>query len=86
MKVLCICFRDSLAFATEPVFASLSNVFEKHENFSSGMPSQLKVSLMNIISLFLFFLKKVENHNYNTTCIMHNYKIIFINFFYFFNM
>ena len=34
--------RDSLAFATEPVFGSLSNVFNKHENFTSGMPPHLK--------------------------------------------
>lgn len=34
--------RDSLAFAAEPVFASLSNVLEKHENFPGGMPPHLK--------------------------------------------
>ncbi|XP_066927614.1 SCY1-like protein 2 [Clytia hemisphaerica] len=34
--------RDSLAFATEPLFSSLSNAFEKHENFPSGMPPHLK--------------------------------------------
>jgi len=34
--------RDSLAFATEPVFASLSNVLGKQANFSNGVPDQLK--------------------------------------------
>ena len=42
-KIFSTCFRDSLAFATEPVFGSLSNVFNKHENFTNGMPPHLKV-------------------------------------------
>ena len=34
--------RDTLAFATEPVFASLSNVLGNYENLPSPVPSDLK--------------------------------------------
>ncbi|XP_028397554.1 SCY1-like protein 2 isoform X2 [Dendronephthya gigantea] len=34
--------RDSLAFATEPVFSSLSNILGNHENFSPAVPKELK--------------------------------------------
>ena len=34
--------RESLAFATEPVFASLANIVGRHENIPTPVPSQLK--------------------------------------------
>lgn len=34
--------RDSLAFATEPVFSSLSNILGNHNNFTSPVPKELK--------------------------------------------
>lgn len=34
--------RESLAFATEPVFASLANILGAHENLPSPLPHQLK--------------------------------------------
>ncbi|XP_074605507.1 SCY1-like protein 2 [Brevipalpus obovatus] len=33
--------RDSLAFATEPVFASLANIFGKHDNIDTPYPQEL---------------------------------------------
>ncbi len=35
-------FRDSLAFATEPVFASLANVLGNHDNLPNPVPSEVK--------------------------------------------
>ena len=46
-----------MAFATEPVFSSLSNAFEKHENFPSGMPPHLKVFTSFFFSTLLLSLK-----------------------------
>jgi len=40
--MFCYIFRESLAFATEPVFASLANVIGHHENMPSPVPSELK--------------------------------------------
>ena len=34
--------RDCLAFATEPVFASLSNLLGQHENLPSPVPVQIR--------------------------------------------
>ena len=34
--------RESLAFATEPVFSSLANVLGQHENLPNPAPSYLK--------------------------------------------
>ena len=34
--------RDSLAFATEPVYASLANVLGRHENLPSPVPPHLR--------------------------------------------
>ena len=41
-------FRDCLAFATEPIFASLANILGKHDN----MPSQISPEFKVDISLF----------------------------------
>lgn len=35
-------FRESLAFATEPVFASLANVLKRHDNLPVPVPDYLK--------------------------------------------
>ena len=35
------CFRESLAFATEPVFASLANVLGNHDNMPSPPPKDI---------------------------------------------
>ena len=34
--------RDSLAFATEPVYASLANVLGRHDNLPSPVPTHLR--------------------------------------------
>jgi SCY1-like protein 2 len=34
------CFRDSLAFATEPCFCSLANVLGNHENMPTPLPDE----------------------------------------------
>ena len=34
--------RDCLAFATEPVFASLANLLGRHENLPSPVPVQIR--------------------------------------------
>ena len=34
--------RESLAFATEPVFASLANVLKRHDNLPVPVPSYIK--------------------------------------------
>ena len=36
------CNRDSLAFATEPVFASLANILGKVDNVPVPVPAQLE--------------------------------------------
>lgn len=42
MLILClVIFRDSLAFATEPVFASLANILGKADNMPSPLPLQI---------------------------------------------
>ena len=38
--------RDCLAFATEPIFASLANLLGKHDNMPSPPPNDFKVSQM----------------------------------------
>ena len=40
--------RDCLAFATEPIFASLANLLGKHDNMPSPPPSDFKVSQMKL--------------------------------------
>lgn len=35
-------FRESLAFATEPIFSSLANVLGSHENLPQPPPTYLK--------------------------------------------
>lgn len=35
---------DSLAFAVEPIFASLANVLGNHERLPASIPSEIKVS------------------------------------------
>lgn len=35
-------FRETLAFATEPVFFSLANVLNKHDNMPSPLPADFK--------------------------------------------
>ena len=35
--------RDCLAFATEPIFASLANLLGKQTNMPSSLPAELKV-------------------------------------------
>ena len=35
--------RDCLAFATEPIFASLANLLGKQANMPSPLPTELKV-------------------------------------------
>lgn len=37
-----LCYRESLAFATEPVFASLANVLGCHDNMPNPSPSDFK--------------------------------------------
>ena len=39
---LCLALRDCLAFCTEPVFASLSNVLGQRDNLPSPMPADIK--------------------------------------------
>ena len=34
--------RDCLAFATEPVFASLANLLSRHENLPTPIPAQIR--------------------------------------------
>ena len=40
--MFCYLYRESLAFATEPVFASLANILGSTENMPSPPPAQLK--------------------------------------------
>ncbi len=35
-------FRDCLAFATEPVYASLANVMGRHDNMPKPVPAQIR--------------------------------------------
>lgn len=39
---LCVVYRESLAFATEPVFASLANVLGQVDNLPSPVPAEIK--------------------------------------------
>ena len=39
---MCVLFRESLAFATEPVLCSLANVLEQHDNLPQQALSALK--------------------------------------------
>lgn len=42
MLFLCLAPRDCLAFCTEPVFASLSNVLGQWDNLPSPVPTDIK--------------------------------------------
>lgn len=42
MLFLCLALRDCLAFCTEPVFASLSNVLGQWDNLPSPVPTDIK--------------------------------------------
>lgn len=42
--------RDCLAFATEPIFASLANLLGKHDNMPSPPPDDFKVSQIMLYS------------------------------------
>ena len=44
-------FRDSLAFATEPVFSCLSNVLGKYDNLPSPLPKGLKVRYILLLDI-----------------------------------
>ncbi len=41
-KTFTFFYRDTIAFATEPVFASLSNVLGNYDNLPSPVPSDIK--------------------------------------------
>lgn len=45
--------RDCLAFATEPIFASLANLLGKHDNMPSPLPHDFKVDLLIFFLAFL---------------------------------
>lgn len=46
-------FRDCLAFATEPIFASLANLLGKHDNMPSPPPPDFKVCQLIITATFV---------------------------------
>lgn len=58
--------RETLAFATEPVFSSLANLLGKHENLPIPLPSnikdfkfyevEIKYGLMQVCNIFFYFL------------------------------
>lgn len=41
-KLLLYPFRETLAFATEPVFSCLANVLNKHDNMPTPLPADFK--------------------------------------------
>lgn len=45
-------FSDSLAFATEPVFASLANVLGNYERLPANIPQEIKVYNARVITHF----------------------------------
>ena len=67
--LIIIIYRDCLAFATEPVFASLSNILGKHHNFSNGLPSGLKVRYhddLNKVFLYLYPMINMHTNIYDS--------------------
>ena len=54
--------RDSLAFATEPVYASLANVLGRHDNLPSPVPTHLRDYKVIIQAIGTVV---AESHNFN---------------------
>lgn len=51
--ILFLCFSNSLAFATEPVIASLANLLGNYERMPVPVPTEIKVSYKMLYHLSL---------------------------------
>lgn len=66
-------FRESLAFATEPVFASLSNVLGSLDNMPSPVPNDLRDFKLYDVEI-KYGLLQVRKYNFNMTWLPFVYR------------
>lgn len=65
-------FRDSLAFATEPVFSSLANVLGYHDNTPQPLQDSVKNYKLHEVEIKYGFLQVIWYKLYKETSGDHN--------------